>query len=168
MTDKHQMTVGIYPGSFDPTTNGHLDLIIRASSLVDHLVVGVLNNSMKTPLFTIEERVQMLEELTKDMENVSVEAFSGLLVDFMSQKKAYVIIRGLRAISDYDYELQLAQTNYSLNNDIETIFLCTKNEYSFLSSSIVKEVARYGGKVSHLVPQVSVNALLDKFDNNKG
>lgn len=167
MTKQKGMKIGIYPGSFDPTTNGHLDLVKRASELVDYLVVGVLNNSAKKPLLTLEERVKLLKELTANMNNVEVDSFSGLLIDFVAEKNASLIIRGLRAISDYDYELQLAQTNYSLNNDIETVFLSTKNEYSFLSSSIVKEVAKYGGDVSHLVPKETLIVLGNKFSNTK-
>lgn len=157
------MRIGVYPGSFDPTTYGHLDIILRSSKIVDHLIVGVLNNSHKRPLFTTEERVKILQELTYDMDNVEVKQFSGLLVDFVKQNNANVIIRGFRAISDYEYEIQLAQTNYSLSGDIETIFLVTRNEYSFLSSSIVKEVAMYGGDVSKMVPSLVGHYLAEKY-----
>jgi len=156
-------TIGVYPGSFDPATNGHLDLIKRASKLVDYLYLGVLNNTLKTCLLSVEERVALLKELTKGMNNVYVEPFEGLLIDYMSAKKAHLVIRGLRAISDFEYELQLAQTNYSLRNDIETIFLTTRNEYSYLSSSIVKEVAKLGGDVSHMVPKETLKYLKEKY-----
>lgn len=155
------MKIGVYPGSFDPVTNGHIDLILRGSKLVDELIVGVLNNSQKVPLFSIEERVGILKELTKDYTNVVVDSFNGLLVDFAKSKDASVIVRGLRAVSDFEYELQIAQTNYSLAEEIETIFLVTRNEYSFLSSSIVKDVAQYGGDVSKMVPPL-INQLLEK------
>jgi pantetheine-phosphate adenylyltransferase len=157
------MKIGIYPGSFDPATKGHLDLIKRAAKLVDHLYIGVLNNAMKKATFDADERVRLLNELTCEMGNVSVESFSGLLIDYMEMKNANLIIRGLRAISDYEYELQLAQTNYSLNNDIETIFLTTRNEYSYLSSSIVKEIAKFGGNVSHMVPTETLQYIEKKF-----
>ncbi|PKM50780.1 MAG: pantetheine-phosphate adenylyltransferase [Firmicutes bacterium HGW-Firmicutes-7] len=156
------MRIGVYPGSFDPATYGHLDIIIRSAKLVDHLIVGVLNNVQKSPLFTTEERVKILQELTYDLDNVEVQSFKGLLVDFVKMQNASVIIRGFRAISDYEYEIQLAQTNYSLDSNIETMFLVTKNEYSFLSSSIVKEVARYGGNTSKMVPPLVVRYLNEK------
>jgi pantetheine-phosphate adenylyltransferase len=158
------MRIGVYPGSFDPVTNGHLDIINRSSKLVDKLIVSVLKNSQKKSLFSTKERVELLKDLTKDMDNVEITSFSGLLVDFMKQEKADVIIRGFRAVSDYELEMQLAQTNYSLCPDIETIFLVTRVEYSFLSSSIVKEVARYGGNVSHMVPEQTIKYLEKKFD----
>ncbi len=161
------MRIGVYPGSFDPATNGHLDIITRSSKLVDHLIVGVLKNGQKTPLFSTEERVKLLKEVTKEIDNVEIECFSGLLVDFVRGKKADVIIRGFRAISDYEYEIQLAQTNHSLAEDIETIFLVTRNEFSFLSSSIVKEVAKFGGDVSKLVPTVVGDSLYEKYGINR-
>lgn len=157
------MRIGVYPGSFDPATYGHLDIILRSSKLVDHLIVGVLNNSQKRPLFSTEERVKILQELTCDIDNVKVKHFSGLLVDFVKENHANVIIRGFRAISDYEYEIQLAHTNYSLADDIETIFLVTRNEYSFLSSSIVKEVASFGGDVSKMVPSLVGHYLAEKY-----
>lgn len=161
------MKIGIYPGSFDPVTNGHTDIIHRSAKLVDKLVVGVLNNSNKNYLFSVEERVSLLKELTKEMDNVEVVSFVGLLVDFADLQKADVIIRGFRAISDYEFEIQLAQTNYSLNHRVETIFLVTRNEYSFLSSSIVKEVAKFHGNVSGMVAPITEALLLKKFDERE-
>ncbi len=134
------MRKAVYPGSFDPVTYGHLDVIRRSSSLVDELIVGVLNNNTKTPLFSVEERVKILLEVTKDLPNVRIESFSGLSVEFAKQSGAQFIVRGLRAITDFDYELQMAQTNRVLNPDIDTIFLTTSLEYAYLSSSTVKEV----------------------------
>lgn len=145
------MSTAIYPGSFDPVTLGHQDIIIRSSKMVDHLIVGVLNNSSKQPLFSVEERIEMLKEVTKEFPNVSVEAFGGLLVDFAKQKKAGIIVRGLRAIADFEYELQIAQTNRTICPEVDTIFLSTSLDYSFLSSSIVKEIASYGGGLSQFV-----------------
>lgn len=135
------MRVGIYPGSFDPVTLGHLDIILRSSKLVDKLILGVLKNGAKKPLFTSEERVELLKKVTKDIENVEVESFDGLLVEFAKQKQANVIVRGLRAITDFEYELQLAQTNHKLYPTVDTVFLTTSVEYSYLSSSVVREIA---------------------------
>lgn len=148
------MRIGVYPGSFDPATYGHLDIIQRSSKVVDKLIVGVLKNSQKEPLLTTDERVELLRELTFDLGNVVVDSFSGLLVDYVKEKEASIIIRGFRAVSDFEYEIQLAQTNYSLCEDIETIFLVTRTEYSYLSSSIVKEVAKYHGDISKMVPSL--------------
>ncbi len=139
------MLRGIYPGSFDPVTFGHADVIARSSKKVDELIVGVLNNKAKSPLFSVEERVRMLEEITKDMPNVRIVPFEGLLVDFARKLKADLVIRGLRAITDFEYELQMAQTNQKLEPGLETVFLTTSLEYSYLSSSTVKEVAAFGG-----------------------
>ena len=146
------MRTAIYPGSFDPPTYGHLDIIERASKLCDELIIGVLNNSAKTPLFSVEERVNMLKVTTRDIANVRVESFEGLTVDFAKQNGATIIVRGLRALTDFDYELQLSQINKTLCEDIETIFLSTNLKYSFLSSSTVKEVASYRADISGLVP----------------
>ena len=137
------MKRAIYPGSFDPVTNGHVDIILRSSKIVDKLIVGVLNNSAKKSLFSVEERVSMLKELTKDLPNVEVTSFDGLLVDYMREIDASIIVRGLRAVTDFEYELQIAQTNHIENTDIETIFLTTNLQYSYLSSTIVKELASY-------------------------
>ena len=148
------MLRAIYPGSFDPVTNGHLDVIRRASGLVDELIVGVLNNKAKTPLFSVEERVKMLGEVTKDMPNVKIIPFEGLLVDFARKTGARMVIRGLRAITDFEYELQMSQTNHKMEPDVETVFLTTSLEYSYLSSTTVKEVAAFGGDISQFVPPV--------------
>lgn len=156
------MRIGVYPGSFDPATYGHFDIIQRGSKIVDKLIVAVLNNSQKEPLLTTQERLKLLRDLTKDLPNVEVDSFSGLLVDYVKEKEASIIIRGFRAVSDFEYEIQLAQTNYSLCEDIETIFLVTRTEYSYLSSSIVKEVARYNGDISKMVPP-----LVEAFMNIK-
>ena len=155
------MVRAIYPGSFDPVTLGHMDIIRRASHTVDELIVGVLNNGGKTPLFSIEERVNMLKEVTEDLENVRVMSFSGLLVDFARQTDSNVIVRGLRAISDFDYELQMAQTNRKLNPAVDTMFLATSLEYAYLSSTTVKEVAFFDGDIREFVPE----ALADRVRN---
>jgi len=158
------MRIGIYPGSFDPVTMGHLDIILRASKLVDKLIIGVLQNSSKSPLFTTEERVDFLKKVTKDIPNVIVEAYSGLLVDYADQKQAAVIVRGLRAITDFEYELQLAQTNHKLNSKVDTVFLTTSVEYAYLSSSTVREIASYGGKIEQFVPECIVQSVYDKYN----
>lgn len=146
------MLRAIYPGSFDPVTFGHLDMIRRSGQIADELIVGVLNNKAKTPLFSVEERVRILNEAIKDLPNVEIVAFSGLSVDFARQCKAKVIIRGLRAITDFEYELQMAQTNRVLAPDVDTMFLTTSLEYAYLSSTTVKEVAAFGGDISKFVP----------------
>jgi pantetheine-phosphate adenylyltransferase len=157
------MRTAVYPGSFDPVTLGHLNIIERSAKLVDKLIVGVLNNSNKSPLFSVDERVNMLMEVTSNIKNVEIKAFEGLTVDFLKKEHATVVIRGLRAISDFEYELQIAQTNHNLDPNIDTIFLATNVEFSYLSSSIVKEVARYGGDVGQLVPTEIVHLLQKKF-----
>ena len=161
------MKRAIYPGSFDPVTNGHVDIILRASKIVDRLIVGVLNNSAKKSLFSVEERVSMLKELTKDLPNVEVTSFDGLLVDYMREIDASIIVRGLRAVTDFEYELQIAQTNHIENTDIETIFLTTNLQYSYLSSTIVKEFASYGGDISKFVPEQFVDRIYEKYNIKK-
>lgn len=161
------MKRAIYPGSFDPVTNGHVDIILRSSKIVDRLIVGVLNNSAKKLLFSVEERVSMLKELTKDLPNVEVTSFDGLLVDYMREIDASIIVRGLRAVTDFEYELQIAQTNHIENTDIETIFLTTNLQYSYLSSTIVKEFASYGGDISKFVPEQFVDRIYEKYNIKK-
>ena len=157
------MKTAIYPGSFDPVTFGHLDIIKRSASLADHLIVGVLNNSSKTPLFSVDERVNMIKEVTADIPNVEVLSFSGLLVDFARKHNVQVIIRGLRAVTDFEYELQIAQTNRVESPDIDTVFLTTSLKYSYLSSTIVKEFASYGGDISKFVPKEIIPLIMEKF-----
>lgn len=157
------MRRAVYPGSFDPLTNGHLDIITRSARLVDELIVGVLNNNVKSPLFSLEERVNILMEATRDIPNVKVESFSGLSIDFVKKCQAGFIVRGLRAITDFDYELQMAQTNRILSPQIDTIFLTTSLEYAYLSSTTVKEVASYGGDITKFVPPTVVDKLYDKI-----
>ena len=161
------MKKAIYPGSFDPVTNGHVDMIERASKIVDELVVGVLNNSAKNSLFSLDERVSMLKEITKDMPNVTVASFDGLLVDFMEKIDATIIVRGLRAVTDFEYELQIAQSNHRVNPKIDTVFLTTNVKYSYLSSTIVKEYASYGGDTSHFVPPQFIERIYDKYNIKK-
>jgi pantetheine-phosphate adenylyltransferase len=149
----------IYPGSFDPVTNGHLDLIARGSKIFDHLVVGVLRNSSKAPLFTVEERVEMLTEAVVPFGNVSVAGFEGLLVDFAREQQAQTLMRGIRAISDYEYELQMALMNRRLAPELETIFLMSDGKFSFVGSRLVKEVFELGGSVEGLVPKFVIDRL---------
>lgn len=149
----------IYPGSFDPVTNGHLDLIARGSRIFDHLVVAVLRNSSKNPLFTVEERVEMLTEGVAGLGNVSVATFDGLLVDYARAEQAQAVLRGIRAISDYEYELQMALMNRRLAPELETIFLMPDGKYSFVSSRLVKEVFELGGSVKGLVPEFVIERL---------
>ena len=146
------MRIGVCPGSFDPVTLGHLDIIERGSRIVDRLVVGVLENSSKRPMFTVEERIALLKKATEDLPNVEVLPFSGLLVDFLKEQNAAIVIRGLRAVTDFEYELQLAQANRSLLPQMETVFLTTNVSYSYISSTIVKDVLRHNGNVEHFVP----------------
>ncbi|MBM7644242.1 pantetheine-phosphate adenylyltransferase [Scopulibacillus daqui] len=155
--------IAICPGSFDPVTYGHLDIIQRGAKVFDEVIVAVLNNSSKNPLFTVEERVELLKESTKDLPNVSVDWFEGLMIDFAKKKKVNAVLRGLRAISDYEYELQLALTNKKLDENIETFFMPTNSHYSFLSSSIVKEISKYHGSVSEMVPEPVERALKEKY-----
>ena len=155
--------IAVYPGSFDPVTFGHLDIITRAASITDKLIVAVLNNSAKSPLFTVTERMELLGEVCKHIRNVQIESFSGLLVDFAQMKQANTVIRGLRAVTDFEMELQMAQTNKTLNSSIETIFISAGTQYSFLSSSIVKEVAALGGDIGSMVPDLVMKKMQQKF-----
>ncbi|MCH1623900.1 pantetheine-phosphate adenylyltransferase [Fredinandcohnia quinoae] len=157
--------IAVCPGSFDPVTNGHLDIIKRGAKVFDKIFVVVLNNSSKNPLFSVEERIELLKEVTKDLNNIEVESFQGLLMDYASQKNANAILRGLRAVSDFEYEMQITSMNRILNEKIETFFMMTNNQYSFLSSSIVKEAAKYHGNISDLVPKSVEEALIKKFSS---
>ena len=161
------MLRAIYPGSFDPVTYGHYDIICRSCKIVDELIVGVLNNKAKMPLFSVEERVKMLKEVTKDLPNVRIIPFDGLLVDFAERMDADMVIRGLRAITDFEYELQMSQTNHKLSPNVETMFLTTSIEYSYLSSTTVREIAAFGGDVTQFVPQ-AVAVELEKKMTEKG
>ena len=153
----------VYPGSFDPVTYGHLDIIERAAAIFDELTVSVLNNKAKTALFSVEERVKLLEEATKHLPNVKVDSFSGLLIDYARQNDIHVSVRGLRAVTDFEYELQIAQINHKLYPDLDTIFFTTSVEYSYLSSSIVKEIASYGGDIREFLPESIVQTVYDKY-----
>ncbi|MCD1861126.1 pantetheine-phosphate adenylyltransferase [Listeria monocytogenes] len=155
--------IAVIPGTFDPITNGHLDIIERAAKIFDVLYVSVLNNSSKKPLFTIEERMEMIRQVTAHLPNVQVESASGLTVDYAATRGATAIVRGLRAVSDFEYEMQIASMNRTLNAEIETFFLMTNTKYSFLSSSMVKEVAQYQGDISELVPEIVNEQVQAKF-----
>lgn len=157
------MIRAIYPGSFDPVTLGHLDIIQRAARNCDELIVGVLNNKSKSPLFKVEERVAMLKDVVRNIPNVRIMAFSGLLVDFAREQGAHCIIRGLRAITDFEYELQMAQTNSILNKEIDTMFLTASNDYSYLSSTTVKEIASFGGDIKQFVPREVCDKVYEKY-----
>ena len=161
------MKKAIYPGSFDPITYGHIDIIRRAADIFDELTVSVLNNKGKTPLFSVDERVNIIKEATRDLPNVTVESYEGLLVDYCEKNNARVIIRGLRAITDFEFELQLAQTNRKLSRKVDTIFLTTSLEYAYLSSSTVKEVASFGGDISKFVPEFIARLVYEKYGINK-
>ncbi|MGA8150227.1 MAG: pantetheine-phosphate adenylyltransferase [Terriglobales bacterium] len=157
-------TIAIYPGSFDPPTNGHLDLIERGSKIFDQLVVAILRNPEKAPLFSLSERVLMLESMTADFKNVNVDTFDGLTVDYAAKVKAGAILRGIRAISDYEYELQMALMNRKLHPELETVFMMPAEQYSYLSSRLVREVAQLGGSVKDLVPEMVEQRLQEKLD----
>ena len=157
------MRIGIYPGSFDPVTLGHLDIIKRSAKLVDKLIIGVLNNSKKVPVFTNQERKEMIETVAADIPNVEVDYFTGLLVDFAKEKQADVIFRGLRAVSDFEYELQIAQLNRTLRTELDTVFLAASVEHAYLSSSLVREIAQYRGDISSLVPKELIPIVERKY-----
>ena len=157
------MKRAIYPGSFDPVTFGHIDMIERSAKMVDELVVAILINSAKNPLFSVEERVSMLEEISGHIPNIRITSFNGLLIDYAREVDASVIVRGLRAVTDFEYELQIAQTNRIINSQIDTVFLTTSLEYAYLSSKIVQEVASYGGDISHFVPERLIDRIYAKY-----
>jgi pantetheine-phosphate adenylyltransferase len=157
--------VALYPGSFDPVTLGHLDILKRASKVFDEIIVAVLHNGNKTPLFTLEERVDLLKATTKDLPNVKVDFFEGLMIDYAKKRGVKAVLRGLRAVSDFEYELQITSINKKLDDDIETFFMMTNSKYSFLSSSIVKEIAKYKANVSDLVPEPVEIALRKKYNH---
>ena len=161
------ITKALYAGSFDPLTLGHLDIIERAANIFDEVVVGVVVNLEKKTMFTFEERMDMIKEVTKHLPNVTVQAFDGLLVDYMNKIGATLIVRGLRAVTDFEYELQIAQTNHVQNENIETIFLTTNLNYSYLSSTIVKEFASYGGDISKFVPEQFIERIYAKYNIRK-
>ena len=155
--------IAVYPGSFDPVTNGHLDIIKRASYMFDHVIVAVLVNSNKKPVFSVQERLEHLKESTKDIPNVEVTSFNGLLVDFMRSRKATIAIRGLRAVSDFEYEFQLAHTNRALYSEMETVFLMPSARYTYLTSTMVKEAYSLGGRLKDVMPAVAEKALIKKY-----
>lgn len=157
------MKTAIYPGSFDPVTLGHYDIIERSSQIFDKVIVGVLKNNAKSPLFSVEERVKMLEDVTANLPNVEVQSFNGLLIDFVRQNHANVIVRGLRAITDFEYELQLAQMNRVIAPEIDTLFLTTNLKYAYLSSSTAKEVAMYGGDISAFLDPAVAERVREKY-----
>lgn len=157
------MAKAVYPGSFDPVTLGHLDVIRRAARATDELIIGILRNTKKKPLFSLEERKEMIEDCVKEINNVTVKVFDGMTVDFARENGANIIVRGLRAVSDFEYEMQMAQTNHTIDPQVDTIFFTTSLEYAFLSSTIVKEVGYYGKDVSHYVPEPVVRKLREKF-----
>lgn len=158
------MKRAVYPGSFDPVTFGHLDVIRRASEMFDVLIVSVLNNKTKSPLFSVEERVKILKEATKDIPNVEVDSFTGLLINYTAENNIHVAVRGLRAITDFEYELQIAQTNRKLSQGaLDTVFLTTSLEYAYLSSSSVKEIASFGGDISECVPDFVAKLMKEKY-----
>ncbi|RXK18879.1 pantetheine-phosphate adenylyltransferase [Macrococcus sp. DPC7161] len=159
--------IAVIPGSFDPITRGHLDIIIRSAKLFDEIHVSVLHNTKKEGLFTVEERIALIEAAVSDIKNVKVRYFSGLLVDYCQSINANTIVRGLRAVSDFEYEMQLTSMNKKLNDEIETLYMMTNNQYSFISSSMAKEVAKFGGDVTSIVPNHVAEALWSKFDIKK-
>jgi len=161
------MKTAVYPGSFDPVTNGHIDVIERALKIFDKVIVTVGDNPGKKPTFTTEDRIEMLKECTKDLKNIEIDSFQGLLLDFVKSKNSKIIIRGLRAVSDFEFEFQRALLNRVVNDEIETIFIMTKEHYVYLNSSIVKEMAMFGGKLNGLVPEIVEKKLKEKFSKSR-
>jgi len=161
------MNIAIVPGSFDPVTNGHLDIIKRTSELFDTIYVSILSNSSKNPLFSVEERIALIKRVTQDLPNVKVEGFTGLLVDYAREKEAKFIVKGLRAVTDFEYEFQMSLTNKQLAPEIETFFITTSAKYAYLSSSIVKEVARYGGDFTEMVPLEIIEDIKEKIGGTR-
>ena len=158
--------IAVYPGSFDPITLGHLDIIKRASRVFDKVYVAILVNSAKTPAFSLSRRIEWIKRVTSEYENVEIDSFSGLLVEYIEQKQANIIVKGLRAVSDFEYEFQMALMNHKLNKNVETMFMMTSAKYSYLSSSIVKEVARHGGNLNDLVPDCIIDDILNNINKN--
>ena len=161
------MNVAIVPGSFDPVTNGHLDIIKRTAQLFDVVYVSILSNSTKSPLFSVEERIELINRVTKDIPNVKVEGFTGLLVDYARQKEAKFIVKGLRAVTDFEYEFQMSLTNKQLAPEIETFFITTNSQYAYLSSSLVKEVSKYCGDISQMVPHEIIEDIERKIGGRR-
>ena len=159
--------IAVYPGSFDPITNGHIDVIKRASKVFDHLIVAVLVNDSKKSMFTLDERLDILKHSIENLDNVSFDSFSGLLVDYCKEKQLSAIVRGLRAISDFEFELQMAQRNRQLYDETETVFFTTSEQYSYLSSSLVKEVAKFGGKIDGLIPDYAIMKMKQKLSRGE-
>jgi len=162
------LKTAVYPGSFDPATNGHIDIIKRSGALFDKVIVAVLINPNKSPLFSVEERVDILRRTCGDIKNVEIDSFSGLLIDYCKSKNANVIVKGLRAVSDFEYELQMAHMNKKLNQEIETVFIMTSSRYSYLSSSLVKEVAQFGGCIRGLVPEIIEKEIYERLNSISG
>lgn len=163
MAENEASKTAVYPGTFDPITNGHLDIATRALRLFPNLILAIAPNARKIPLFTIEERLEMIQQATKGLDGLRVESFTGLLVDYVAQKEAKAIIRGIRAVSDFEFEFQMGLMNRKLNPGIETVFLMPSEEYSYLSSTLIKEVASYGGNISSLVPKPVTKKLQEKY-----
>lgn len=161
------MQTGVYPGSFDPITYGHLDIITRSARLFDKLYIAVLNNNSKNSLFTASERVELIKKVTEGIANIEIEAFDGLLVDYAERIHADAIVRGLRAVTDFEYEIQMAQTNHRLNPQVDTVFLTTSTTYAYLSSSVVREIASFDGDISQFVPEVIIDTIYNKIKSKK-
>ena len=159
------MKIAICPGSFDPVTLGHLDIIARASGLFDKVIVAVLCNSAKNPSFTVEERMDLLRQVTADFKNVEIDSFNGLLVDYAREKGAVAVVKGLRAVSDFEYEFQMSMINKKLYPEVETVYLNTSQDYMYLSSSVVKQIASFGGDISNFVPEIIHHKIVDRLNN---